>query len=512
MMKKMLALLCAVLLLCPCAMAEETPAARYEAATLLMLAGDYAGAAEAFAALTGYMDAPQMAIYCRGLAFAEAGDHDVAVAAFTALGDFKDSAVQAAWHTGMGAWMKAEAALARGTLADLEAAQSLLATAEAAFAALPYLPDAPVRLESCRSLLAQVNVALPALRRAHEYDDVGVMHGEYIAVKRDGQWGVMRLDGELVVPCEWDDVDAIGDGMAIVSSYELDSRGRRDGICYGAVDLQGHVIVPCEMQMAYFIADWLDRFVLAVDEQGEMHLYDAHGRLVAVDTEEITYMNGEVRRVQIAPARYLQWYDQGWVLADDAGNILYVDEAVHGYYVAESGNLWLATREDTWLFGLLSADGEMLLPVAYERNTYELFRVQDYEYAVLTGPDGVTAAYAADGRMCFVSSWEDLIYTGGGRFIVDDGELYGVVDAQGQPVVPCMYDEIDTAVGGFFIAVNELEEDDLVYVLNRDGRVLLTVTGDEADAWSSCNATEEHFAWVTDGMLHIIDQQGEEVW
>jgi len=100
MLKRLISLLLAMALLCPCALAEGTLADRYEAAATLMVSGDYEGAADAFAALTGYGDAPQMAIYCRGLAFAAAGDYDTAVLAFTALGDFKDSAIRAAYLTG----------------------------------------------------------------------------------------------------------------------------------------------------------------------------------------------------------------------------------------------------------------------------------------------------------------------------------------------------------------------------------------------------------------------------
>lgn len=168
-MRRWIALLLAALLLTGCtAQAASAPQEGYEAAVTLMISGDHVAAAEAFTALSGYDDAPQMAIYCRGLAAAGAGDYATAVAAFTALGGFKDSRVKATWFTGVGAQTEAEAAFARGTLAGLQTAKTRAAEAEAAFAALPYLPEAPVRQAACRDLAAKVEAALPALRCAHE--------------------------------------------------------------------------------------------------------------------------------------------------------------------------------------------------------------------------------------------------------------------------------------------------------------------------------------------------------
>ena len=79
-----------------------------------MLQGDYAAAAEAFTALSGYSDAPQMAICCRGLALAEAGDYARAEKAFTQLGGFKDAPVKAIICRGMAYQAGGEALMAPG--------------------------------------------------------------------------------------------------------------------------------------------------------------------------------------------------------------------------------------------------------------------------------------------------------------------------------------------------------------------------------------------------------------
>ena len=95
-MKRMLALLLAFVLSLPMVANSESATAAlqemYAQAELLMVQGDYAGAAAKFEALGAYSDASQMTMYCKAIAAAETlGLYSMAVDAFNDLGDFKDS-------------------------------------------------------------------------------------------------------------------------------------------------------------------------------------------------------------------------------------------------------------------------------------------------------------------------------------------------------------------------------------------------------------------------------------
>ena len=74
------------------------PRSHYKAAEELLAAGDYAGAAEAFAALGAYKDAPERVLatnYAEAEALLNAGNFDDAAEAFAALSEYEDAAERA---------------------------------------------------------------------------------------------------------------------------------------------------------------------------------------------------------------------------------------------------------------------------------------------------------------------------------------------------------------------------------------------------------------------------------
>lgn len=73
----------------------------YAQAELLVVHGDYTGAAEKFEALGAYSNASQMAMYCKAINAAEnLGLYVVAVDTFSSLGNFKDSKQLAQYYKG----------------------------------------------------------------------------------------------------------------------------------------------------------------------------------------------------------------------------------------------------------------------------------------------------------------------------------------------------------------------------------------------------------------------------
>lgn len=218
-MKRLMALLLALMMMAPCVVAEDSPAARYEAAAALMVAGDYDGAAAAFAALTGYMDAPQMAIYCQALAWRQAGEHTLAAEAFGLIPGFKDADVQAACSWGM-----AEEAAAAGGDAKNELNHLRLAVEH--YAPLQSLPWVAERARACRERVAQLERSI--------VDALGEAVDGMCIITRDGLQGVIDARGEFVLPCEWKKIHALGNGVAVVENA--------DGV--GVIGLDGKVLIP----------------------------------------------------------------------------------------------------------------------------------------------------------------------------------------------------------------------------------------------------------------------------
>ncbi len=95
-------LLALSLALTGCSPKEEPPTARdnYDSALALLQEDRISEAADAFAALGHYEDAPSYAMYCGALKAGQDGNYGLAARAFTALGSFRDSALQAAYYSG----------------------------------------------------------------------------------------------------------------------------------------------------------------------------------------------------------------------------------------------------------------------------------------------------------------------------------------------------------------------------------------------------------------------------
>ena len=71
----------------------------YSQAELLMVQGDYAGAAALYEQLSVYSDAAQMTLYCKAVYAADMGFYAVAVDALNSLGQFKDAPQLARYYT-----------------------------------------------------------------------------------------------------------------------------------------------------------------------------------------------------------------------------------------------------------------------------------------------------------------------------------------------------------------------------------------------------------------------------
>ena len=101
-MKKLIALLISLVLVFGTAPAESATASlqeMYAQAELLMVQGDYAGAAAKFEALSAYSDAAQMTLYCKAIYAATMGMYPMAVDALNSLGQYKDASQLAQYYS-----------------------------------------------------------------------------------------------------------------------------------------------------------------------------------------------------------------------------------------------------------------------------------------------------------------------------------------------------------------------------------------------------------------------------
>ena len=226
------------------------PRSHYKAAEELLAAGDYAGAAEAFAALGAYKDAPERVLatnYAEAEALLNAGNFDDAAEAFAALGAYKDAPERVLATN----YAEAEALLNAGNFDD----------AAEAFAALGKYEDAAERASAIYFTKAQSLLtagdntgAAIAFGQAGDYQDakqqsmdlwntfavretVGAGYSHTVGLKSDGTVVAVgyNYDGRYDVS-GWADIVAISTGYYHTVGLKADGTvvavgGNDDGRC-----------------------------------------------------------------------------------------------------------------------------------------------------------------------------------------------------------------------------------------------------------------------------------------
>ena len=430
-MKRWLSLLLAVLLMCPCsAWAKDGLPERYEAAAALMVAGDYAGAAEAFSALTGYADAPQMAIYCRGLALMEAGDHDRAVKAFGHLGTFKDAPVMLIACQGAQARARGEKLAGSGSLMELVAAEPVLLEAAEYFDQIDYLPRMAAQAAECRALLA------PLWARRFDWLD-GASDG-YCKVVQDGLYGIVDHQGQLIIPCEWEEIELHSDML------EVTKDGKR-----GLLSWSGEVISPCIAEEIHDSSWGMDGFNLywyeTVDGVAVQHVraFLSDGTPLPEETWCYGKLSDELLRIAGAeglglyhvPTRtvLLPCTEQEWTVCGEGYVVLQQDGSMicHGFdgtsqavpasaFPMTFTGLWRITDEKGCR--LVDTDGRVLLEAADAIDRMYVDGLPDDHIVFRTQSAGVQQDHLMDGQGKVLLQLDSIDKAIGGRFVIGSRE------------------------------------------------------------------------------------------
>lgn len=380
---------------------------------------------------------------------------------------------------------------------------------------------------------------LPGLRLAHQCDRVATGNDEHFIVWQDGKAGVLHISGKLVVPCEWDSIERVGYGLAVVYRGTTNDYGLPDEAGYGVIDLSGNEILPCEWQGVGLY----DGGFLAWDDNWQVTRYTPTGEPLP-----------EPESYAITENRFFTADENGWALTDAQGNVLYQDNASELYnWVLTDNTMWVLTygqASPQMYISLMTLEGELLLPPEYTLYS------DDYLYGptatnsclLLTAPDGTTAAYGPDGTRLFDLCWDYAFYAGEGLFGVLQKNRLGYVNMQGSEVIPCVYDRPYQSYEGSFIGglaavsdpdsgyygcidstgrviipfewdqlsltedliIAEQEYRDAMVILNHEGKVLLEVADDTADV--SFGVAKGCFAVTIDGQLTIVDTQGNVIY
>ncbi len=247
----------------------------------------------------------------------------------------------------------------------------------------------------------------------------------------NGKWGLIDIDGNVITPC-------IYDYMSIPAGKLIQVR---QGDLTGYIDYSGNVIIPLKYTS---ISDRhpFNGYIVADVDCGisPSHIYDTRGNLV----KKTNVMSSTPKECRVGSIFITGTHETGYSLWDAA-----TGKSIAGPYdyLWMDGNLAHFTRGEK--VGILDAlTGKIMLPAIYDWiNQFGGYRYTD---AIVNGvstiidmngnkilqlPKGLT--FAGDRYI------GNALSTGKIVVVDSDSQLRGLIDTDGNMLIPCRYTDID---------------------------------------------------------------------
>jgi hypothetical protein len=210
-----------------------------------------------------------------------------------------------------------------------------------------------------------------------EYDEIGLFREGRLAVKRNGLWGYVNVDGVEVIPCRFEEVRPFSEGLAAV----------RIGRYWGFVDRLGELVIDLQYLK---VGDFSEGVVLAYDGQKAGYLKaDNQWHIQPQFDQAFDYYRGVARVV----------VEGEYGLIDTSGRYIekprYIKIApfdAHGLSIVTYGNQQVK-------YGVINLEGQMITGSAYRE--------------ILSFSEGLA--------------------------VVKDKESYGYIDTSGKVVIPLVF-------------------------------------------------------------------------
>lgn len=311
-----------------------------------------------------------------------------------------------------------------------------------------------------------------------QYEDADSFSQDLAAVKKDGKWGYIDMEGNTVIPFQFDYAFSFSEGLAVVGT--LGEHPTYDGATapvyfWSVLDKQGNVTPllykeegDTEYKQAKEFVDFLDSSAKVYYHNG----YVVLGSIMSVDNYAPSLVFDRTGK-QVYLGDYWVGYclNEGTFAATEAmgGNGLYLDES--GKPVLEfseeaytrpfnQGLSPLAKydveRED-FVFGFIDKNGKTVIPFQYQdfyvRGVFTTYQIFCDGIASVKNLNGKWGGIDKQGKTVIPFEYEALgTFLEGLAFACKDGK-YGVIDTQNNVVVPFEYTRITSYSNGLAVAV-----------------------------------------------------------
>lgn len=357
-----------------------------------------------------------------------------------------------------------------------------------------------------------------------DYEDAGFYTNKRLRVKKNGKWGFVDEQGEMVIPIDFDAVSDFVDGIAQVEKggeiYQIDLDGKMlewEYVSFRSKTEGESTFKPKKVEKTVFKVgnshfDWVGDLVdglAKVEKDGKWGYVDKAGNIVV----PIKYDGLEDFTNGLAKACIACQYDIG---TDEFGN---------------SYDTWV---EGVW--GFVNTKGEEILALEYEKivaaneeavtfyvdkkdagaNSWGIF---DYTGKFIVEPSlgwldfmvDNTVRVEVDGRSGVLDKnyewlipceYDRLYYGMDSMFHVKKDKAWGVLSREGQPILPLIYEEVETSSEGLF----PVKKDGKWGYVNKENQAVIPIIYDEAEHFVDGKARVKH-----NDLYFYINLKGEEV-
>ena len=355
-----------------------------------------------------------------------------------------------------------------------------------------------------------------------EYDEIYGQYGR-VFVRKDTKYGIVRENGEFLLPCEYDSFVWAGDdpeyGTILLTSKDnkkgtvnlytenivepgYDVISETDSgqlLCteldgkYGFISLSGIELFACEFDEVFYLGDGFIR----VRKDGKPGLISADGiEIIACEEYDNIYVYSS-NPTSASPVPYIIVVDKG----RDSGLVSLTGEVLLPCEYSFSYNMegaTLVTKDGK--SGFIDRDGTFLTPMEYERTDSSFHDIHGLNTIKKDGKYGV---YNKKGEIVLPCEYDDISSYDmfDGMAIVEKDDKYGMVDAYTLEIIlPCEYTEIHYLGNALFLTIKGDEKG----VFDKEGNFVFDTPYNTIGLYSDGLA----FAHKTNEGYDYIDESG----
>lgn len=281
-------------------------------------------------------------------------------------------------------------------------------------------------------------------------------------IVEDGKYGIKSIDGDIYIPCKYEDIDVFQCGVAVVRS-----NGK-----YGCININGDTVIPCEYDD---IKGFHDNGLAIVERNGRYGCIHIDGEETIpciyryMDVHDIPHNGGEdafwrwekfTSKGEIATRCSFNESEKGFTCRLQEGLSIVNENNKYGfanaklevvipceYECAENFSEGLASVKKNGKWGCINLRGEEVIPFRFDGiGQFKDGIARVYENSMLYG------LINNKGDMLLSCEYEYIYdFENGFATIQNRRDKFGLVNTSGEIVLPCMFDYVDDFHQGFTV-------------------------------------------------------------